>query len=255
MHAHLNAVFGLFADRKQFNAVAEFFTVGNVLLRHARNSLARNFRERHFGMERKRRENGELICRVVALHVGSGIGFRISQTLRFFERGFVRFAPVRHFREDIVGRAVDDPHHRSDMVCLHAVEQRADHGNAAHAARLEIKPCIVRFRRVFKLVRVFADKFLIGRDDGFPRVQRGEHEFSCDPHAADHFHNDVHVGIGDDFRNIRGDFLFGNAERYRALAVDFEHVFDRNVHSLRFLVKLSVFGKNFVRSAADHAQP
>ena len=172
MHANLYAGVGIFADRKQFDFITEFFAVGDIFAGDFRNAFPIDVFQRNTLAERKGRKNRELIRRVEAFDVRRRIKFGIAEVLCFFKRGLVIRALFFHFRENIIGRAVDDAHQRKYAVRLRAFGQRADNGHAAHAARFEKQTRVHLFRLRFQLVPVFAHEFLVGSNNGFARHKR-----------------------------------------------------------------------------------
>jgi len=254
VYPHLDPPRRVFADGEQFERIAELFAVGDIRLIHGRDPLPEYLGVRHFRMKGERGENGEFIHRVDPLHVVGGVGLRIAELLRLFERRAVIFVLLRHFGEDKIRGTVDDAHHLGNTVALHAVEESANDGHAAHTARLEIQTAAVAARRAFQLVRVFADELLIGSDDGLALVKRGEDVILRGFHAPDALDYDVHVGIGDDLRDIARDVLFGNPHFKRALFVADQDALHDDIHVLRPLIKLTMLGEDLVSSAAHDAE-
>ena len=210
----------VFADREQFEDVAELFAVGDVQLADARDALAVDLVQRHLRVEGETGEDGQLVRRVEALDVRRGVLLGIAERLRVFEDGGIVQTFARHAGEDIVGRAVDDARQRVYDVRLHPVGQGADDGDAAHAARLEVQPRVGAARRALQLVPVFAEELFVGGDDRLAAVQRREDEALGGFDAADHFHDDVHVGVADHLGDVVGDLALLDAEIERALFVE-----------------------------------
>ena len=139
-------------------------------------------------------------------------------------------------------------------VRLHAVDEGADDGHAAHAAGFKVQPRVGAAGDLFQFVPVFAEQLFIGSDDRFAAVQRRQHEALGGFDAADDFHDDIDVRIADHLGDVGGNFALFDAEGERALAVDLEHALDGNIYVLRAAVEIAVLGQNFVSAAADNAQ-
>ena len=221
------------------------------LPRNFGNALAVDLFEGDFFMEGEAGEDGELVRGVVALDVGGRILFGVAERLRLFQGGAVVEPFLRHAGEDVVGGAVDDAGERCDDVRLHPVDEGADDGHAADAARFEIKPRVGALRRLFQLVPVLAEQLFVGGDDRLAAVQRREDEALCRFDAADDLDNDVDVRIADDLGDVAADLLRLDAEGEGALAVDLEDALHVHVDVLRAAVKFPVFGEDPV-SAAPH---
>ena len=103
-------------------------------------------------MVRQRGKNTVFVRCVESLYVCGGIRFGIAEFLRLFKARFVIRALVAHFGQNIVGSAVDNAFERGYAVCLHRVGKRANHGNAAHATRLEIESRAALFCGGFEFV-------------------------------------------------------------------------------------------------------
>lgn len=125
-----------------------------------------------------------LLHRVKTLHVVRGVGFGVTELLRLFQSGGIILVLLRHLRQDIIGGAVDNSHHFGNTIRLHAVEQGTDNWNPAHTAGFEVQPAAISPSRAFQFVRIFTDKFLIGRDDALSLVQSRKNIVLCRLHAA-----------------------------------------------------------------------
>ena len=112
---------------------------------------------------------------------------------------------------------------------------------------------MVVFCGFFEFVTVFAVEFLIGGDNGFPRIERGKHVGFCGFNPAYRLYNYIHFGIGANFRNVGGDSALLYAEGQGTLPLDFEHAFDNDVYAVVADIFLPVFGKYFIGAAA-HVQ-
>ena len=139
-------------------------------------------------------------------------------------------------------------------VRLHAVDQGADNGDTAHAARLEVEARVGAAGSLFQLVPIFAEEFLIGGDDRLAAVQRREDKALGGLDAADDLDDDIHVGIADHLGDVIGNFALLDAEIERALAVELQDALHRDVDVLRATVKFSVLGEDLIGSSADHAE-
>ena len=146
-------------------------------------------------MERQRGEDGQLVGCVVALHIRRGIRFRQAQALRVGEHVGIRRALPAHPAEDVVGRAVDDAHHRSDAVGLQRIVHRADDRDRAADARLVVKARAILARRRHDLLPVRCERHLVGCHDGLPVFERRRHVGGRRLLAAHEFHDHVDLRI------------------------------------------------------------
>ncbi len=140
VYAHFNGFIFLFAYGKQFDSQSQFVTVSNILLRDARDALAVDVFYGHACMKRHRREDREFVHGIQTLHIVLRIGLRHAKLLRFSKNLLKACFVFIHFCKYVIRRAVDDAHHRSHFVCLKAVPDGAQYGNAAADTCLKIKP-------------------------------------------------------------------------------------------------------------------
>ena len=90
------------------------------------------------------------------------------------------------------------PYKRVDAVADKPFAQRFDDGNAAANAGFVIKIRAVFFGRGKQFLAVRGQQRLVGRDDRFAELERGENHRPGDARAADEFGDDVHLRVVDD---------------------------------------------------------
>ena len=98
-----------------------------------------------------------------------GVPLGVAQALGLGEGVVVRGAVVGHAGEDVVGRAVDDPHHAADRLADQRLAQRADEGDAPGDGGLEeqVDPRLVGGGE--QLGADVGQQLLVGGDDRLPR--------------------------------------------------------------------------------------
>jgi len=118
--------------------------------------------------------------------------------LRVGEHGGEVRAFQFHPGEDVIAGAVDDAVERVDAVANEPFAQRFDDGNAAANAGFVIKIRAEFFGRGKQLLAVRGQQRLVGRDDRFAELERGENHRPGDAGATDQFGDDVHLRVVDD---------------------------------------------------------
>ena len=147
---------------------------------------------------RERRENANLVRGIVAVNVQVRRRLGVALLLRVGEHGVEIRALQFHPGEDVIAGAVDDAVQRFDAVADKTFAQRFDYGNTAANAGFVIKIGAVFFGRGKQLLAVRGQQRLVGRDDRFAELERGENHRPGDARAADQFGDDVHLRIVDD---------------------------------------------------------
>ena len=108
MHAGLATRFGATGDGQVFNAVAQFLGVLQVLRRDVRDAFRVHPGKLKVRVKGQRRQDGQLVGGVNALHIEGGVGFSKAQFLRLGQRLGKGGALLRHRGQDVVGGAVDN---------------------------------------------------------------------------------------------------------------------------------------------------
>jgi len=214
MHAQLDALRGAARYPEQLDAVAQFLGIADVLLGELGDALGVGLLELHRDAEGDRRHDGELVRRIHALDVESGVGLGVAQALRFLQHRVERQALVAHFRQNEIRGAVDDAGDPLDAIGREPLAQRLDDGNAARHRGLEAHHHAFFLRRCKNLVAVRGQQRLVGGDHVLAVRDGLQNEFLGDGIAADQFDHDIDVrvrdhavGIGGQARLAAGDFL------------------------------------------------
>ena len=147
----------------------------------------------------------DLVRGVHALDVEGGIRLGITELLGVGEGLGEIQALVAHFREDEIGGAVDDAGDPFDAVGGEPLAQRLDDRDAAGHRRLEGDHHAMFARRFENLGAVFGEQRLVGGDDMLARADRLQHQLARDAAAADQFHHDGDVRVGDDLAGVADD--------------------------------------------------
>jgi len=80
-------------------------------------------------------------------------------------------AALRHGREDVVGRAVDDAHDVRDLGSGQRLAQHLDDRYGPHGAGLEAQERAVVLGRLEQLGAMLREELLVGRHDGLAGLQ------------------------------------------------------------------------------------
>ena len=108
MHAGLASRLRPAGDGQVLNAVAQFLGVLQVLRRDVRDAFRVHPGKLKVRVKSQRRQDGQLVGGVNALHIKGGVGFGKAQFLRLGQRLGEGGALLRHRGQDVVGGAVDD---------------------------------------------------------------------------------------------------------------------------------------------------
>ena len=93
----------------QFHRVSLSSGLGDVFGADLGDACNRDIFNTDAGVKSQRRQNRDFRRRVVALHVGGGVGFGIPQALGFGQGGFIVPPLARHLVENKVRGSVHDP--------------------------------------------------------------------------------------------------------------------------------------------------
>ena len=86
--------------------------------------------------EGERGQDGRFRRGVVPLHVRRGVALGQAELLGLTQHVVVAVAVLLHAGEDVVGRAVHDPHDADDLLPRQRLAQGPDHGDGAGHRRL-----------------------------------------------------------------------------------------------------------------------
>ena len=109
---------------------------------------------------------------------------------------------LRHLRQHIVRRPVDNPHNLRDAVRRQALLQRLDDGNAPADARLIEEVDIVLSRCSIELGKMLCNDILIRRDDVLARRHRTQHIVLGGRESAHHLDHNRDLRIIQDLVKI-----------------------------------------------------
>ncbi|OQA31355.1 MAG: hypothetical protein BWY57_02394 [Betaproteobacteria bacterium ADurb.Bin341] len=140
--------------------------------------------------------------RVQPVNVQARISLGIAGLLRLFQHLGERQAFVLHARQDIVARAVENAVDALDLIAGEPLAQHADDRDAAAHARAEIEVHAVLFCSAENLLAALGQQLLVGRDHGFARVQRGQHQGLGHAGSADQLHDNLDAGVVDDRHRV-----------------------------------------------------
>ena len=155
-------------DGEQLDRVSEPAGVGDVGRTDAADALAVHVGIDHVAAEGERGQDGRLRRGVVPLDVRGGVALGQAELLRLAQHVVVAGALLLHAREDVVGRAVDDPHDPDDLLSGQRLAQRPDDRDGAGHRRLVEQ---VHARRG-------GDLGQLGAGDGQERLVGGDHRLA-----------------------------------------------------------------------------
>ena len=156
------------------------------------------------GAERDRGHDRRLGAGVEALDVGRRVALGEPEALGLGQGVAVGRALLGHLREDVVRRAVDDPHDPPDRLAAEALAQRPHERDAAGDGGLEEQVDAVVVGGVEQLDADVGQQLLVRGDDRLAAGQRGGDQLAGRLDAADDLDDDVDVGIGDDVVGVAG---------------------------------------------------
>ena len=193
MYAQFDALIGFTGDAQQFDAVAQLFSVADVLAFQLADAFQVAVLEINRRAERKRGHNAQFVCRIVAFDIESRIGFGIAQLLCLLEHVGKRAAVGAHIAQDEVAGAVDDAGHRFDAVGSQAFAQGFDDRDAAGHRRFKHYHHIFFRRQRENFVAIFGQEFFVGGYHMFAVFDGAQHHFACRIRTADQLHHDIHI--------------------------------------------------------------
>jgi hypothetical protein len=185
-------------DRQQLDPITQLSRVQNVALGNLGDAFAPDLLRQHRRTERQRSEDSQLVGRVPGLDVVGRIGLGIPQLLRLAQRVGEAGATLRHPRQDVVGRAVDDADHAGDVVGRQVELKWPDERDAPAHAGLVRDADPARGSRREDGRTVFGHDLLVGRDDVFAPLDGSQDQRAGRLFPADHFDDDVHRRVVQD---------------------------------------------------------
>ena len=166
-------------------------------------ALDRDRRGVDLGAEGERRENGELVGRVEAADVESGIRLGVAEPLRLGETDVERQVVGLHPGKDVVAGTVEDAGNAPDRVADQALAQRLDDRDAAADSRLEKELPRVRLGQRRQPQPVRGEHRLVGGDHREAPRQSRLDRLECDAIGpADQLDEHVDSGGGGHRRRI-----------------------------------------------------
>ena len=257
VHAQLDAVGGAgdalapLGDGKQLDPVAELLGVRDVGALQLADALDVGLVELHRHAEGDRAHDRRLVRGVDAGDVEGRIGLGIAQPLGVGERAREVDALLSHLRQDVIGRAVDDPGDPLDAVGGEPLAQRLDDRDATGDRRLEGDHHALLPRRGEDLGTVHGQQRLVGGDDVLAGGDRRQHQFARDARAADQLDHRVEVASRDQGTGVVDDLGTALGDRIRALAIKVGDVRDPDLASGPALDLVLVPAEHREGAAAD----
>ena len=190
MHANFNATAHHAGYAEQFDGITEFASKVDIQCGDVRDPLFENIVGRDALAEGETTEKRELLCRIRAVDVHSGIGFGKPFVLCFFEHGIKVLSGFCHPGEDVIGRAVENAVKRLNIVGYQTLTERLNNGNTTAYTGFKAQPNIVLNRSFKEAVAAFGKKRFVGCNNVFAILKRREDEIVCRINTAHHFdHN------------------------------------------------------------------
>ena len=202
VHAQLDAARHALGDAQQLDAVTELLGIADVLRSQVRDAFNMCLVELHRNAKGNRAHDRGLVRRVHAFDVKGGVGFGVTQGLRFFQHHVKVQALVAHLGQDEVGRAVDDAGNPLNGVGAQAFAQRLDDGNAAGHGRLEGHHDALALGGRENFGAMHGQQRLVGGDHMLAGLNGFEHQRLGNAVAANQFDHDINVGAGDDLARV-----------------------------------------------------
>src|ERR1019366_7997765 len=220
-----------FDDPEQLDRVTELVGKLDVRLRYRADAFDVDVFGFHPEAVGQRRQDADLVQRIVAVDVERGLGLGVALRLRVLEhRRKVRPLEL-HAGEDVIARAVDDAVKVGDTVADEAFAQGFDDRNAAANAGLVVEVRAVFPRGAKQLFTMRGEEGLVGGDHRLAELQGGEDHRAGDRGAANHLSYDIDLGIGDDALPVRGHAGLRNLVRTRLVEGFHSHLADVDPHA------------------------
>ena len=123
---------------------------------------------------RQRRQDADLVQRIMAVNVERGLRLGVTLRLGVLEHGIEIRALELHPGEDVIAGAVDDAIEMGDAVADETFAQALDDGNAAADAGFVVNVGSIFPRSGEELLAVRRQQRLVGGDDRFAELEGGE---------------------------------------------------------------------------------
>ena len=192
-------------DGQQLHRVAEPVGVGDVGRADAADALAVDVGVDDVRPEREGGQDGGLGGGVVPLDVGRGVALGQAELLRLAQHVVVAVALLLHAGEDVVGRAVHDPHHAEDLLARQRLAQRPDDRDGAGHRRLVEQVDPGGRRHLGQLGAGGGQQRLVARDDRLAVAQGGLDQLVRRVQAPDQLDHDVDVVARDERGGVGAD--------------------------------------------------
>ena len=161
----------------------------------------------HVGTEGQGGQDGRLGGGVVAVHVGARVALGQAELLRLLQDVVVARTRLLHAGEDVVGRAVDDPHDAHDLLARQRLAQGADDGDGAGHGRLVEQVDAGGGGHLGQLGSGHGEQRLVGGHDRLAVAQGGLDQLVGGMQAPDHLDHHVDVVAPDQGGRVGADQL------------------------------------------------
>ena len=199
---HCTAVFLRSGD--QLIGETLFLRPCNVCRGDRRNADAGNVLFLDIHAEGKVGGEDELAPRVKSFHIRGGIGLGVAELLCLLQGGGIVRAGIRHGREHIVRRAVEDALDRSDFIKLRCAGEGSEPGNAAACGGGAAQRHAHFFGKGSERIKAGAHELFVRRDDVLARAHGCVEVAVCRFDAAHDLHHNINRGIAHDLIVIGG---------------------------------------------------
>ncbi|CDN41753.1 hypothetical protein BN871_AK_00250 [Paenibacillus sp. P22] len=224
LHADADRLVPALGDAEQLDLVAEPLRVGDVFLGDGGDALDRHVFQINFRAEAEPGEDRHFAGGIQPFHIGGRVGFGIAEILGLLQHVGVGRPLLAHFRQDVVGRAVDDAHDFGNAVRGKAFVERADDRNAASHAGFVQNVAALLAGLGQNLAAMQRHQILVGRDDMLAARESFENILLRVLDAAHDFYDDIDLRIADDLPRIGRQLRRIDADRPRLLHVLHEHL-------------------------------
>ena len=210
---------------------------GNVAVCHGANAKGGNTLLIQYGVKGNIGGDGQLAADVIAVDVGAGVGFGITQLLRLFQNGRKADGGGVHGIHNEIGGAVHNTAHFGNRIQTLAAFQIGQPGDtAAHGGRTAQSHAV--FPGQGRQVRIVSgNQRLVGGDHMLFRLQRGTDILVRRMQTAHDLHHRINGGIVEDLVKIAGgnggNFLDLTAHQYAANG-QIRAVFGQFIHAAAY---------------------
>ena len=195
MYFNLYAAFCQPRHADQLDHIAKFLRIADILRRDVCNAFGIHLGKGHVGVKRDGCHNRHLASCIVAFHIRSRIALCIAELCRKGKCLFVAHPILRHPRQDIVGRPVDNAHHFCQFAGCQTLAQRTDDWNRACNRRFKMQVTFSGFRCIEQLFSIFREQILIRRYNLFACAERFLQPGQRRPNSSHHLNHDFDLGI------------------------------------------------------------